>query len=353
VTFTTSDRLRRALARMPAPLLGERARDRLLAFSNAGAPDVDLVCVECRVSSDQADQVDVGLSAASHRARSALAAHVRQLALGQAGVAAPERWHAAAACLGRWATRGTDEARALRAVFLEYDLDTAGAPAADPSLFFNAHELSHAWDRPRTLEGLCRAMTWLVGERAPALSEALELVLGVLPENFHLAHLGFMIPRPDESLRFFIALPTPELEGFLRRVGWGGSLAAARDFVGLADRSGWVSVALGFGRNGVHPRVGIEAPVQGHPGGASRLIAALLERGACTPAKAEALRALLAAAGPEERYALSHAKLVCCADGGLEAKAYVTFAPSEVTMGRLSSIRQIRARAAPAMPEAG
>lgn len=365
MTFATSDRLRRALTRMPAPLLGERARERLLAFSSAATPDVDLVYVEYRVSSDatgddgagaggaQADQVDVSLSAASHGARAALAAHVRDLALGQVAAGASERWRAAAACLERWATRGTEESQALRAACLEYDLEPAGAPSAEPSLFFNAHELSHAWDRERTLAGLCRAVTWLVGERAPASTAVIERVIGVLPENFHLAHLGFMIPRPDESLRFCLALPRPELDGFLQRVGWGGSLAEARAFVALAERSGWVSIALGFGRDGAHPRLGLEAPVLGHPGGAPSLIAALRERGSCTPAKAEALCALLAAAGPDDRYELSHAKLVLSADGSLETKAYVTLARNEATMGRLSAIRQIRARAAPATPAAG
>lgn len=344
---------------MPAPLLGERARDRLLAFAGAATPDVDLVYVEYRVSSDtagrdKADQVDVSLSAAGHAARAALAAHVRELALGQTTTAAAERWRAAAACLDRWAMRGTDEARALRAACLEYDLDPAGAPSLEPSLFFNVHELSHAWDRARTFAGLSRAVTWLVGERAPPSTRLIEHVLGLLPENFHLAHLGFMIPRPDESLRFCLALPRPEIDGFLQRVGWTGSLAAARDFVALAERNGWVSIALGFGPNGVHPRLGIEAPVQGHPGGALALIAALRERGSCTPAKADALSAWLAAAGPGDRYELSHAKLVLSADGALETKAYVTLGSSEATaMGRLSSIRQIRARVAPATPAAG
>jgi hypothetical protein len=354
---------------MPEPLLGARARDELLAFTSGPTPDVDLIYVEYRVSSDAAEtaagssnpaeQVDVSFSAAGHAARAALAAHVRRLAQGQAAPGAAQRWSAAADCLERWATRGTEEARALRAACLEYDIDPGGAVVAEPSLFFNAHELSHAWDRPRTLAGLRRAVTWLVGERAPALSETIERVLGALPENYHLAHLGFMIPRPDESLRFCLALPRPELDGFLQRVGWGGSLAEARDFVALAERGGWVSVALGMGPDGAHPRLGIEAPVQGHPGGAAALIAALVGRGSCTPAKANALLALLAPRGARgdeaegDRYELSHAKLVVSPHGSLETKAYVTLAPSEATMGRLSSIRQIRARAALAMPAGG
>jgi hypothetical protein len=278
---------------------------------------------------------------------------VRQLSLGHVGSGASDRWRAAAACLERWATRGTEEARALRAACLEYDIDPAGGPAAEPSLFFNAHELSHAWDRERTLSGLGRAVTWLAGDRAPVAMQVIERVLGLLPENFHLAHLGFMIPRPDESLRLCLALPRPELDAFLERVGWGGSLAAVQDFVALAERNGWVSVALGFGPGGAHPRLGLEAPAQGHPGGAASLIAVLRERGSCTPAKAEGLRALLGASGPDDRYELSHAKLVLSADGSLETKAYVTLASSEATMGRLSSIRQIRARVAPATPAAG
>jgi hypothetical protein len=352
VTASTSERLRRALSRMPAPLLGAGARDRLLAFSSAPLPEVDLVYVEYRVSHDATDQVDISLSAAGHPARAALAARVRSLAFEQvAGLSA--RWGAAAACLERWAMRGTEEAGALRAACLEYDLDPAAVAEPEPSLFFNAHELSHAWDRPRTLAAVCGAVSWLVGERAPPLFGAIARVLDALPGNFHLAHLGFMIPRPDESLRFCLALPRPEIDAFLARVGWGGSLARAGDFVALAERGGWVGIALGVGPDGTHPRLGIEAPVQGHPGGAPGLIAALRDRGSCTPAKAAALGALLAAADADDRYELSHAKLVLSASGSLETKAYVALARNEATMGRLASIRQIRARAAPATPGAG
>lgn len=348
MSSATSDRLRRALARMPAPLLADSARSKVLAFSAATCSDVDLVYVEYRVSSDTADQVDVSLSAAGYPARLALAEHVAKLAAGGAAT-----WRTAAGCLERWAQRGSEEARALRAACLEYDLDPAGSLVPEPSLFFNAHELSHAWDRALTLQGLSRALSWFVGERARELNAPLQTVLAALPENFHLAHLGFMIPRPDEALRFCLALPGPELQPFLRRVGWKGSLAPISDFVALAERSGWVSIALGVGGAGTHPRLGIEAPVQGHPGGALALIAAMQRRGSCTPAKAAALRALLASAGPDDRYELSHAKLVVTASGDLEAKMYVTLARNDATMGRLASIRQILARGALATPAAG
>jgi len=340
---------------MAAPLLTGRARERLLAFSSVACSDVDLIYIEYRVSSDTADQVDVSLSAAGHAARAALAQQVKQLAVGGAA-----SWQTAAGCLERWAIRGTDEARALRAACLEYDLEPGdGAAVPEPSLFFNAHELSHAWDRVRTRRGLRAALRWFLGPSASTLAAPLDTVIGALPTNFHLAHLGFMIPRPDERLRFCLALPRPELGPFLRRVGWGGSLTAfgdradrVADFVALAERGGWVSIALGFGAGGTHPRLGIEAPAQGHPGGAPGLIEALRERGLCTRGKAEALRALLGAAGPEDRYELSHAKLSVSASGGLEAKAYVTLGRNDATMGRLASIRQIRGRAAPATPAA-
>ena len=68
--------------------------------------------------------------------------------------------------------------------------------------------------------------------------------------------------------------------------------------------------------------------------------------------KIDALHELLAAAAPGDRHALSHAKLACCAGGGLEVKAYVTLGRDEATMGRLASIRQILARGAPATPAA-
>ena len=188
MTASTSERLRRALVRMPAPLLGAGARDRLLAFSSAPLPEVDLVYVEYRVSHDATDQVDISLSAAGHEARAALAARVRRLASEQvAGASA--RWGAAAACLERWATRGTEEAGALRAACLEYDLAPAGGAAPEPSLFFNAHELSHGWDRPRTLAAVCREFDVPLQAAALQFPMAHPAVVSCIPGAQHPAQL--------------------------------------------------------------------------------------------------------------------------------------------------------------------
>jgi hypothetical protein len=331
---------------MPAPLVTERSRDRLLAFSRAACPNVDLVYVEYRVSSDTADQVDVSVSAAGYAARAALAREVAQLAESQV-----TPWAVASRTFERWCLRDTDEARALRAACLEYDLAPEQEGPLRPSLFFNAGALSYCWDLDRTRRGLRQALTWVLGERGASLSwDALDTVLLALPQNFQLAHLGFMFSRADETLRFDLAVPRVELDAFLRRLGWPGALDGCRDFIALADRGGWVTLAFGFGASGMTDRLGIEAFPRADQAGAAALLAALVQHQWCTPAKGQALSALLGDGDGGYHAGLSHAKRVVHRGGATETKAYLTLAPPEARMGRLAAIRQIQGRARPTTP---
>lgn len=337
---TTADRLRRAVARMPAPLVSEGARARLLALAAAGCPDVDLAYLEHRVSSDVSDQVDVSLSAAGYAARAALASEVERLARERG-----EHWAPPSRSLARWRSRDTEEARVLGAACLEYDLAPGVEELGEPSLFFNAAGLSYSWDLARTRRGLGQVLLWLAGRRARALADALEVVLLALPPNFHLAHMGFMFSRADEWLRFCVAVPRPEVAAFLRRAGWRGTLAGSEQFLDLAERGGWVTLAFGAGPSGVTERLGIEAPALGHAGGRAGLLTALVRQGWCTPAKGGAVSALLAGGEVDLRCDLSHAKLVIGVGGALETKLYLTLAAAGATMGRLAPARQIQARA--------
>jgi hypothetical protein len=344
MTSSTSVRLERAIARMSAPLVSERARDRLLAFSSVACPNVDLIYVEYRVSSDVADQVDVSVSAAGFPARAALAGQMGHFAARRV-----EPWAAASRALDRWCRRDTEEGKVLGAACLEYDLDPGQADPLVPSLFFNAGALSDCWDLERTRRSLQQVLTWVLGEPLPASRNALDAVLLALPQNFQLAHLGFMFSRADESLRFDLAVPTVELDAVLRRLGWAGSLKACREFIALADRGGWVTLALGFGASGMTERLGIEVFPRADQANASALLATLVEQRWCTPAKGQALAALLGERDGD-RSELSHAKLVVHRDGATETKAYLTLAPLGARMGRLAALRQIRARTDRATP---
>jgi hypothetical protein len=342
---STSDRLRRAIARMPAPLVTERAQGRLLAFSRAACPNVDLVYVEYRVSSDTADQVDVSVSAAGYAARAALAREVAQLAERQV-----TPWAVASRTFERWCLRDTDEAKALGAACLEYDLDPGQEGPLKPSLFFNAGALSYSWDLDRTRRGLRQALAWVLGERGASLSEPLDTVLLALPENFQLAHLGFMFARTDETLRFDLAVPTMELDAFLRRLGWPGALDGYREIIALADRGGWVTLAFGICGSKITDRLGIEVFPRADEAGAAALLATLVRHQWCTPAKGQALSALLGDGDGDSHCGLSHAKLVVSRGGATETKAYLTLAPQGARMGRLAAMRQIQGRATPATP---
>jgi hypothetical protein len=341
---SASDRLQRAIARMPAPLVTERARDRLLAFSRAACPNVDLVYVEYRVSSDTTDQVDVSVSAAGYAARAALAGEVARLAENHV-----EPWALARPTFERWCLRETDEARALRAACLEYDLEPGQEGPFRPSLFFNAGALSYCWDLDRTRRGLRQTLTWVLGERGTSSWGPLDGVLLALPQNFQLAHLGFMFSRADEILRFDLAVPMVELDAFLRRLGWPGTLDCCRDFIALADRGGWVTLAFGFGHSGMTDRLGIEVFPRPGEAGAAALLAALVRHRWCTSAKGQALSASL---GDGDGYhsELSHAKLVVHGGGAMETKVYLTLAAQGPRMGRLAALEQIQGRATPATP---
>lgn len=347
MTQSTSDRLQQAITRMPAALVSERARDRLRALPSVAGSEVDLLYFEYRVSSDMADQVDVSVSAAGYAARAALAREVALLAESHFA-----DWAAASRTFERWCRRDTDEASALSAAWLEYDLEPGYEGPHRPSLFFNVGALSRCWDLERTRRGLQQVLTWVLGERRRSLPAALDAVLLALPQNFQLAHLGFMFSRLDEALRFVVAVPMLELDAFLRRLGWPGTLERCRELVALADRGGWVTLAFGVGGRGVTERLGIEASPRADRAGARALLAALVHRNCCTPAKGQALSALLGDADGDYRSELSHAKLVVLPGGAVEAKAYVTLAPKGARMGRLFALKQIQGRAAKATPEA-
>jgi hypothetical protein len=350
VTETTSARLERAVSCMQAPLVTERARDKLLAFSRVACPNVDLVYVEYRVSSEEADQVDVSVSAAAYAARAALTRRVGQLARSDAA-----SWAGAGSTLERWCVRGTDEARLLGAAYLEYDLDanvdTEGRNLGPPSLFVQTLGLSYSWDLERTRCALHRAVTWVTAACAPAYDAPLEAVLLALPQNFVVAHLGFMFSRADEALRFALAIPSPDVDPFLRRLGWAGTLAPCRERLALAEQSGWVTLAFGFGGARLGDRLGIEVRPRGRANGEA-LLSTLVRRGWCTPAKGEALSALLRHRHEGYRCQLSHAKFVVSRASGVETKIYVTLEPDGARMGRLAALGQIPARARPATPAA-
>jgi hypothetical protein len=340
---SASVRLERALSHMRPPLLTERARDRLLAFSALACPDGDVVFLEHRVSDDGADQVDVSVGAAAFGARAALTREVSRLAARDRA-----RWGPTERALDRWCRRDSDEAGALGAAYLEYDLAPEGSANPAPSLFLRVVGLSSSHDQDGTRRALQRAITWIAPDGEAWLGESLDAVLRAVPDNFSVAHLGFMFARADETLRLELVLPSLAVGALLARLGWRGTFAGCREPLARAEQAGWLTLALGFAPAGLCDRLGIEfRPRSGES--IEAWLAALVQSRWCTAAKAEALKVLLAERDEEYRAELSHAKFVV-GERGIELKLYVVLSPRHIRFGRLAPLSQILARTRRAMP---
>jgi hypothetical protein len=348
LTRTIAPALEQFLERATAPLLTARVREQLSRRRAELCRDVDLHYLEFRVSTDEADQVDVSASAASALARRALAEHARRRHHRQPG----DTWDRPAQMLELWSSPGSELSRSVSAACLEYDVDPE-CQSIEPSLFLNVSQLSHSGDRLRSAAELARLLEHVVGSSAAASYQAYAApLLGAVPENFHLAHLGFMFARAAEAVRFCVALPRASLSRFLRDVGWSGDLGVLEASSGFAERAGWVSLGLGVSSTGVCPRLGVEVPVRARAErGEQQLLEELVQRQLCTPLKSQALQALLAQRDTGlVRFQVSHAKLVLASDGTLvETKLYLTL-PSDrpAPEQRWHSFRQLHPPAGPA-----
>jgi hypothetical protein len=272
-----------------------------------------------------------------------LARHIGQV-IEKGGTALDPAWHRIGALARPWAA-GTDFDW-LHEVWLEYDVTQPLTAATLPSVFVNAPV-----DRPlaESRAAIERTTALLWGRPLPpALQSRLQTCFEEVPDGAWVSHVGMMLARSVDALRVNVkGLAADAVDGFLHRVG-GRENGVGAHVAWLLEHAHHVTVCLDVGVQ-VGPKVGLEAFFQEQPerdAGWALVLDGLVERGACTPAKCEALLAWsgisvpprVAAPWPGELMArallepdrlsvlarrLNHVKVTCRPGHPLEAKAYL------------------------------
>jgi hypothetical protein len=312
-------RLGEVLARAPEELVTASVRDRLIAVADRHCSEPDMTILECRVSEDFDEQVDLSTAVVSSRARRAFAAHAAGLASSGGG-----EWDMIARLAQGW-LGDQPELRGVSGAYLEFDVAADGRDPAVPSLFLRTTPLVRPDQRQQTIAEVVELVGALGGGLA-GLSPHLRHVLFALPRNFHLAYLGLMFPRAQERLRLCLTLPAPEVAGFFDRLGLPLDFEPWTSRLRWTQRAGWLDVAVGLGASGLEGRIGIEACARGGsmPLGGAAVIEHLAALGLCTPGKRRSLLAVVERAGTENApFELSHVKVALSTSAEPRGKAYL------------------------------
>jgi hypothetical protein len=267
----------------------------------------------------------------------------------------PWRGHPIWDRLGRfcevWAEPTSELHANVRELWLEFDVGSA--PPADvpvPSVFFAPRAAGDAVDYDSIVDS---AIPLLHGAPLPPpIRRMLRVFLNALPAAAAVRHVGLMLPRPTDAVRFVIGdLPFDSLGAFLDRVNLPGASAVHAALLPAAHLAPTQRLMLSFDVGpSIGPRVSLECFVPADLEWSSRRSAFLdylVDEGLCVPAKRAALVAWHGwvhepdgnAASPEQLAplsdlvglpvygvfvpGLSHVKVSYEPDRPLEVKAYL------------------------------
>lgn len=304
--------------------------------------------VECRLG-NMSSRVDFGACMfVSEGGQEVLAAHLQGMGASLQSEA-HDIWHSIRAFCLRWADPSSLFHERIPLVSFEFDTDrqSSDLPAPCPFVCLTDRLGDHAdvanpgdyqVYRQVAEETLAALRSSPV---SPELRANLNLCFDALPVDGHIAHVGVMLARRTEALRFCIGLSEDSVLAYLTNIGWPGSMAQVENllstYLPCVDRF-YLSLDVG---HAVLPGVGLEFFLNRLSGNKYRGIGfldLLLERGLCT---VEERHALLAWPGSSrETYPadseptilnrqLSHIKIVCRQpEDPLAAKAYLLFGPT-------------------------
>ena len=220
---------------------------------------------------------------------------------------------------------------------LEYDL--VGAPPEgpwEPGIYLVQPELdtettadAGAGEDPQCIAAeTARSAGWTEDRHE---QRAMKRVGDALPPGGRIAITGAFPGRGVRALKVQVkGVPQENLPDFLTRAGWRGPVGAAADTLAVLRKLvDFFAIALDITGGGPRPRLGLEFYPAQDSDAWKRVIARLLEKGWCLPAKADGV---LAWPGRETLYGaegvfaalqvLAHVKLVIDENGAVQAKAY-------------------------------
>lgn len=293
-----------------------------------------------------ASQVDVQQAVLKSQGHHHIIARYAARVIAESDIEIAPAWKRIGALTQQWAAGG--EYDWLDELWLEYDVTQPLVAQMVPSVFLSVPTDRPAGERRIALE---RATASLWRRLLPdALTSLLETCFESTPGGAWVSHVGMMLARPVDALRVNVkGLPPESADDFLRILGLEGSDVETR-MQWLLQYAKHVTVALDIGRR-VGPRIGLEAFFRGQPGedgGWQGLLDDLVEEGACTSEKREALLAWSGVVAPSQTAVpwpgdliaralmepdrlstmvrrLNHLKVTWQRDHPLEAKAYLGF----------------------------
>jgi hypothetical protein len=279
------------------PLIGARARDRILAVVDELDVPVNAVCYECRLRPGDS-RVDVAVCL--FPMRPAGVEDVLGL-LGRRHLAEPP-WRRCVEFLAEWSHPGSDHAAQLPFVCVAFDLpgDRAAVPVPGLSLCIDREFFARQRGLPAeppppasrlaALADECHRR--LRGEGLPVRS--LAMLENCLSGDDVLAkHVSFMLSRTPAACKLDIQLPIDSLAAVLRRIDWPGSIASVVAHIrALAPRQRRVQLNLVL-VPGLDASLEVELLTSAAEAGTEErraILQQLVDRGHCDPAKAEVLR---------------------------------------------------------------
>jgi hypothetical protein len=245
---------------------------------------------------------------------------------------AGETWARFARFRSAWIEPGTPLASRIRAIGLEFDLDTPPTPSTHPSIFFGFGD----HDPVRTLRTIASLLALFDRPQTAESRAALLRCIRALPPGSGVTYVGLMLGRDAPGLRLGLqGMGQRSIPTYLRDTGWPRPPDAVDAF--LRTLHGDLATATPVVALDVHesvaPRVGLEL-ILAHPQAvradrARTLLDHLVGLELCTPVQRDAALVWPSSHSPYDAFMgrparrISHVKIVCGANDSLEAKCYL------------------------------
>lgn len=241
-------------------------------------------------------------------------------------LAAEETWRKIAGFVNFWPS-------AIDDIWFEMDYGRYETPIPQPCFFFNASQIKKGTEVQEQI--LFNALKQLLDlEQLEWLWPNLEGVIRQLPPEAGLFQVGVMLARNNDRVRIFTAeLTREQVMEYLAAIGWPGPFARLMELFELVHplSDGQYIVDFDVTRKGVSEKIGINFGLQTQkmlPYFLEKLVAHRL----CTDTKRKGVLAWPGSQGsflgPDYGYTaliknISHFKIGCSAQEGLQAKAYL------------------------------
>jgi hypothetical protein len=311
-------------AGLPPEIVGEASSRRIdrtaAAFRHFSASEYIL---ESRLGCDQAE-TDFSLRVLAREEGPALLAGLQSPDF--ASLSADPAWEKVLDFVSRWPREMAD-------VWLEMDDDEMAGPLPRPCFFFSAAAIKDGGKVNREL--LRAALSPLLEEQQlDSLWGNLNTVIGQLPPEVGVFQIGVMLARQQNRVRIFTReLSREQADAYLDAIRWPGPWHSLQELWRIVQpySDGRYILDFDISQPGISEKLGINFGLD-QKRNLADFTAHLTEKGLCTATKAAGVQAWSGSQGkflgPDYGFTallknISHFKLTCDGEAGLQAKAYL------------------------------